>query len=99
MPVSPAPVSPNSDTLGNPTALDTRIITGGGSLNSTLSAGENGKEELHRVLIDTNLAIKEEEKEQKGIEADKITDDIFAKLMDELKGDLDVMLLNDPRLT
>lgn len=53
LPVSPAPVSPSaSDTLGSGApGQETKIITGGGSLNSTLSANnEGGNQDLIRVI-------------------------------------------------
>jgi hypothetical protein len=45
------PVSPISNSDIMPSAIgDTKIITGGGSLNSTLSAGEGGNIDLMRVI-------------------------------------------------
>ena len=54
MPASPselsnAPVSPNSDAAVGVTS-DTRIICGGGSLSSTLSAGDGGNQDLIKVI-------------------------------------------------
>lgn len=61
-----APVSPNSDTLGSGGNnlggnLDTKILTGGGSLNSTLSAGEASKQELIGVFKESIKEISAEE--------------------------------------
>ena len=50
-PINPGPVSPISNPdiiIGN--AGDTKIITGGGSLNSTLTVGENGNQDLVKVI-------------------------------------------------
>jgi hypothetical protein len=53
------PVSPisNPDIIIGGNVGDTRIITGGGSLNSTLSVGEHGNHDLVRVIEE----IKQEE--------------------------------------
>jgi hypothetical protein len=81
---------------------DSKIITGGGSLNSTLSNGENGNQDLVKVL-------KEITKEQQDVVIvdkppviderliDDITQDIFQNLIGDLKLDLGALLINDPR--
>jgi hypothetical protein len=43
-----SPISNPDIIIGN--AGDTKIITGGGSLNSTLTVGENGNQDLVKVI-------------------------------------------------
>jgi hypothetical protein len=68
---------------------DIRIQTGSQSLESTLS---DGAAELKNVIHEVN---------NKGgdinSQADKITDDIFRQLIAEMKVELDLLLLTDPR--
>lgn len=64
------------------------IVTGSQSLVSTLSDEQQMADVIHQANIE------HQENQQR---ADQITDDIFKSLMDELKLELDLLLLTIPR--
>jgi hypothetical protein len=101
------PVSPMSNPdLVSVNPGDSKIITGGGSLNSTLSNGENGNQDLVKVLKEITKEQQDQIKNLVLIEnppnidermIDEITQDIFQNLIGDLKLDLGALLINDPR--
>eukprot|EP00347_Sterkiella_histriomuscorum_P007962 403346899 len=91
------PVSPVS-------ASEIRITTGAQSLESTISDQEqikNAIQEANRSNILANDSSENNAENEQTSEIDKqadtITDDIFRQLMAEMKVDLDLLLLTDPR--
>lgn len=77
---------------------DIRITTGAQSLESTISDGE----QIKNAIIEANKghappADEENKDSSLDRQVDSITEDIFRQLVSELKIDLDLLLLTDPR--
>ena len=61
-----------------------------------MSANEGGNQDLIRVIQEVvQEKPTDADREQ---QVDKIAEDIYAKLLDELKSEMDLLLLNDPRV-